>query len=60
MERLRRAKPKSKEKWTFVNKKREEKKHQTEWSATTNKHRCMRCGMVKVALVRTRHGEESR
>ena len=36
--------PKSKEKWIFVNKKREAMKHQTEWCETTNKYRCMRCG----------------
>ena len=27
-------KPKSKDKWSFVNKKRETKKHQTEWCVT--------------------------
>ena len=36
-------KPKPKEKWTFVNKKGEAKKHQMEWCATANKYRCMRC-----------------
>ena len=37
-------KPKSKEKWIFVAKKIEGKKHQTEWCATANKYLCMRCG----------------
>ena len=37
-------KPKPKEKWIFVNKKRETTKHQTEWCLTANKYRCMRCG----------------
>ena len=37
-------KPKSKDKWSFVNKKRETKKHQTEWCVTANRYRCMRCG----------------
>ena len=37
-------KPKPKEKWTFVDQKREETKHRTEWCAETNKCRCMRCG----------------
>ena len=37
-------KPKPKEKWIFVDKKREETKHRTEWCADANKYRCMRCG----------------
>ena len=37
-------KPKPKEKWIIVDKKREETKHRTEWCAETNKCRCMRCG----------------
>ena len=38
-------KPKPKEKWMFVDKKREEMKHQTEWCAQANKYRCTRrCG----------------
>ena len=37
-------KPKSKEKWILVDKKMEETKHRTEWCATANKFRCMRCG----------------
>ena len=37
-------KPKPKEKWIFVDQKREEMKHQTEWCAQANKYRCMRCG----------------
>ena len=37
-------KPKSKDKWVFVAKKREGKEHQTEWCATANKYLCMRCG----------------
>ena len=35
---------KSKEKWIFVNKKREVTKHQTEWCVPPKKKRCMRCG----------------
>ena len=35
---------KSKEKWIFVDKKSEETKRHTEWCATANKYRCMRCG----------------
>ena len=38
------VRPKSKEKWTFVNTNREAKKHQTEWRVTANNYRCMRCG----------------
>ena len=34
--------PKPKEKWTFVDQKREETKHRTEWCAEANKYRCMR------------------
>ena len=37
-------KPKPKEKWKFVDQKREETKHPTEWCAEANKYRCMRCG----------------
>ena len=37
-------KPKPKEKWIFVNKKREETKHRTEWRAAANRFPCMRCG----------------
>ena len=37
-------KPKPKEKWIFVDQKREETKHRTEWCAEANKFRCMRCG----------------
>ena len=33
--------PKPKEKWNFVVKKREDTKHQTEWRATAGKYRCM-------------------
>ena len=35
---------KPKEKWTFVDQKREETKHRTEWCAEASKYRCMRCG----------------
>ena len=37
-------KPKPKEKLTFVDQKREETKHRTEWCAEANKYRCLRCG----------------
>ena len=37
-------KPKPKEKWIYVDQKREETKHRTEWCAGANKYRCMRCG----------------
>ena len=37
-------KPKPKEKCIFVDRKREETKHQTEWFADANKYRCMKCG----------------
>ena len=37
-------KPKPKEWWIFVDKKREEAKHRTEWCAEADKYRCMRCG----------------
>ena len=37
-------KPKPKEKWIFVDQKREETKNRTEWCAEANKYRCMRCG----------------
>ena len=33
-----------KEKWTFVDKKREETKHRTEWCAEADRYRCLRCG----------------
>ena len=33
-----------KENWIFVDQKREETKHRTEWCAEANKYRCMRCG----------------
>ena len=36
--------PKSKEKWIFVDQKREETKHRTEWCAEAKKYRCMMCG----------------
>ena len=32
------------EKWIFVDKKREETKHGTEWCAVTSRYRCVRCG----------------
>ena len=35
--------PKPKEKWTFVDQKREETKHRTEWRAEAGWYRCMRC-----------------
>ena len=35
---------KPKAKWTFVNQKREETKHRTEWCAEADWYRCMRCG----------------
>ena len=37
-------KPKPKEKWTFVDQKRDETKHRTEWCAEADRHRCVRCG----------------
>ena len=37
-------KPQPKDKWIFVDKKREETKHRTEWCAEVNKCRCMMCG----------------
>ena len=37
-------KPKPKEKWVFVGKKREETKHRTERCADANQYRCVRCG----------------
>ena len=37
-------KPQPREKWIFVDKKREATKHQTEWCAAACKYRCMRCG----------------
>ena len=36
--------PKPKEKRIFVDQKREEMKHQTDWCAQANRYRCMRCG----------------
>ena len=37
-------KPKAKEKWRFVDKRSEEKKHRMEWCAEADRYRCMRCG----------------
>ena len=37
-------KPQPKETWTFVDKRREETKHRTEWCAATSRYRCMKCG----------------
>ena len=34
-------KPKLQERWIFVDKRREETEHQTEWCAEANKYRCM-------------------
>ena len=36
--------PKPKEKWSVVDKRRERMKHRTEWCAEANRYRCMRCG----------------
>ena len=36
--------PKPKEKWFFVDKRRESMKHRTEWCAEANRYPCMRCG----------------
>ena len=36
--------PKPKEIWIFVDKRRERMKHRTEWCAEANRYRCMRCG----------------
>ena len=36
--------PKPKEKWTFVDQKREETMHRTEWCAEADRHRCMKRG----------------
>ena len=36
--------PKRKEKWSFVDKRRERMKPRTEWCAEANRYRCMRCG----------------
>ena len=36
--------PKPKEKWTFVDQKRNETRHRTDWCAEANTYRCMRCG----------------
>ena len=38
------VRPKPKAKWIFVDQKREETKHRTEWCVEANKYRCMRCG----------------
>ena len=37
-------KPKPKEKWTFLDQKREETKHRTKWCAETDGYGCVRCG----------------
>ena len=37
-------KPKSREKWIFVDKKSEETKHRREWCAEADRYRCVRCG----------------
>ena len=37
------VKPQPKEKWIFVDQKREEMKHRTEWCANASKYRCLRC-----------------
>ena len=37
-------KPQPKEMLIFVDQKREETKHRTEWCTEANKYRCMRCG----------------
>ena len=37
-------KPKPKEKWVFVDKKREKTKHRTQWCAEANRYRFLRCG----------------
>ena len=37
-------KPKPKEKWSFVDKRRERMNHRTEWCAEAERYRCMRCG----------------
>ena len=36
--------PQLEEKWIFEDKKRDDTNHRTEWCATANKYRCMRCG----------------
>ena len=36
--------PKPKERWIFVDKRRERMKHRTEWCAEADRYRCMRCG----------------
>ena len=38
------VRPKPKEKWSFVDMRRERMKHRTEWCAEANRYRCMRCG----------------
>ena len=38
------VRPKPKEKWFFVDERRERMKHRTEWCAEANRYRCMRCG----------------
>ena len=35
--------PKTKEKWIFVDTRRERTKHRTEWCPEANRYRCMRC-----------------
>ena len=66
-------KPRPKEKWSFVDQKREESKHRTEWCAEANKYRCMRRGrgskrmkmqgnfgkMGKVTFGRIRYGQKN-
>ena len=36
-------KPKRKEKWTFVDRRVEAKRHRTEWCAAASRYRCMKC-----------------
>ena len=43
-------KPTPKEKWTFVNKHVEARKHRTEWCAAAIKCRCLRCGRSSTNL----------
>ena len=42
--------PKPKEKWVFVEKKRENTKHRTEWRAEADRYRCMRCGRGSIYM----------
>ena len=37
-------KPQPRAKMTYMDKKREETKHRTEWCANASKYRCLRCG----------------